>query len=119
MKKSIVFAFIILLITVGWLASGQFGQVNAEDEKITQNSAKTILPEFERMSNILGIQIMRITNEEKNEINQMIKKRDEYRIEKNYERADKIRDEISGKNIIFIDHKNRTTWVKQEKIKAE
>ena len=49
----------------------------------------------------------------------MIKKRDEYRIEKNYERADKIRDEISGKNIIFIDHKNRTTWVKQEKIKAE
>ena len=91
----------------------------AADEKITQNSAKTILPEFERMSNILGIQIMRITNEEKNEINQMIKKRDEYRIEKNYERADKIRDEISGKNIIFIDHKNRTTWVKQEKIKAE
>ena len=91
----------------------------AADEKITQNSAKIILPEFERMSNILGIQIMRITNEEKNEINQMIKKRDEYRIEKNYEQADKIRDEISGKNIIFIDHKNRTTWVKQEKIKAE
>jgi len=91
----------------------------AADEKITQNSAKTILPEFERMSNILGIQIMRITNEEKNEINQMIKKRDEYRIEKNYDLADKIRDEISGKNIIFIDHKNRTTWVKQEKINAE
>ena len=49
----------------------------------------------------------------------MIKKRDEYRIGKNYEEADKIRDEIAGKNIIFIDHKNRTTWVKQEKINAE
>jgi cysteinyl-tRNA synthetase len=49
----------------------------------------------------------------------MIKKRDEYRIEKNYGEADKIRDEIAEKNIIFIDHKNKTTWIKQEKIKAE
>ena len=91
----------------------------AAEEKITQNSAKMILPEFERMSDILGIYIMKVTDQEKNEINQMIKKRDEYRIEKNYGQADKIRDEISEKNIIFIDHKNRTTWVKQEKIKSE
>ena len=91
----------------------------AAEEKITQNFAKMVLPEFERMSEILGIYIMKVTDQEKNEINQMIKKRDEYRLEKNYEQADKIRDEISEKNIIFIDHKNRTTWVKQEKIKSE
>ncbi len=91
----------------------------AAEEKITENYAKTILPEFERMSEILGIQIMKVSDEEKNEINQMIKKRDEHRIGKNYDEADKIRDEIAGKNIIFIDHKNRTTWVKQEKINAE
>ena len=91
----------------------------AADEQITQNSARIILAEFERMSDILGIHIMKVTDEEKNEINQMIKKRDEYRVEKNYEQADKIRDEIAEKNIIFIDHKNKTTWVKQEKIKAE
>ena len=91
----------------------------AAEEKITENYAKTILPEFERMSEILGIEIMKVNDEEKNEINRMIKKRDEYRVEKNYEKADKIRDEIAGKNIIFIDHKNKTTWVKQEKIKAE
>jgi len=91
----------------------------AAEEKITENYAKTILPEFERMSEILGIEIMKVSDEEKNEINQMIKKRDEYRIGKNYDEADKIRDEIAGKNIIFIDHKNRTTWVKQEKINAE
>jgi len=91
----------------------------AAEEKITENYAKTILPEFERMSEILGIEIMKVSDEEKNEINRMIKKRDEYRVEKNYEEADKIRDKIAGKNIIFIDHKNKTTWVKQEKIKAE
>ena len=93
--------------------------VLSEEEGITQNSAKMILEEFERMSDILGIKIHKVSDEEKNEINEMIAKRDEYRMEKNYNEADKIRDEIAEKNIIFIDHKNRTTWVKQEKIKAE
>ena len=91
----------------------------AADEKITQTSAGIILPEFERMSAILGIQILKVSDTEKNEINQMIKKRDEYRMQKNYEEADDIRARIAEKNIIFVDHKNKTTWVKQEKIKAE
>jgi len=91
----------------------------AADEKITQTSAGIILPEFERMSAILGIQILKVSDTEKNEINQMVKKRDEYRMQKNYEKADDIRAKIAEKNIIFLDHKNKTTWVKQEKIKAE
>jgi len=91
----------------------------AANEKITQTSAGIILPEFERMSAILGIQILKVSDTEKNEINQMVKKRDEYRMQKNYEEADDIRAKITEKNIIFLDHKNKTTWVKQEKIKAE
>jgi len=91
----------------------------AADEKITQTSAGIILPEFERMSEILGIHILKVSDAEKNEINQMVKKRDEYRMQKNYEEADDIRAKIAEKNIIFVDHKNKTTWVKQEKIKAE
>jgi len=91
----------------------------AADEKITQTSAGIILPEFERMSTILGIQILKVSDTEKNEINQLVKKRDEYRMQKNYEEADDIRAKIAEKNIIFVDHKNKTTWVKQEKINAE
>jgi len=91
----------------------------AAEEKITQTSAMVILPEFERMSEVLGIQILKVSDAEKNEINQMVKKRDEYRIQKNYEEADNIRAKIAEKNIIFVDHKNKTVWVKQEKIKAE
>jgi len=91
----------------------------AAEEKITQTSAEIILPEFERISEILGIQITKVSDTEKNEINQMVKKRDEYRMQKNYEEADDIRAKIAEKNIIFVDHKNKTTWVKQEKIKAE
>jgi len=91
----------------------------AAEEKITQTYAEIILPEFERMSEILGIQILKVSDAEKNEINQMIKKRDEYRLQKNYEQADNIRAKIAEKNVIFVDHKIKTTWVKQEKIKAE
>jgi len=91
----------------------------AADEKITQTSAGIILPEFERMSAILGIQILKVSDIEKNEINQMVKKRDECRMQKNYDEADDIRAKIAEKNIIFVDHKNKTTWVKQEKINAE
>jgi len=91
----------------------------AAEEKITQTSAMVILPEFERMSEVLGIQILKVSDAEKNEINQMVKKRDEYRMQKNYDEADDIRAKIAEKNIIFVDHKNKTTWVKQEKIKAE
>ena len=49
----------------------------------------------------------------------MIKKRDEYRMQKNYEQADNIRAKIAEKNIIFVDHKSKTRWIKQEKINAE
>ena len=34
------------------------------------------------MSEILGIQILKVSDAEKNEINQMVKKRDEYRMQK-------------------------------------
>ena len=71
------------------------------------------------MSEILGIQITKVSDAEKNEINQIVKKRDEYRMQKNYKQADSIRNELAGKNVVFVDHKKKTTWVKQEMINAE
>jgi len=91
----------------------------AADEKITQTTSSIILPEFENMMDVLGIQILKVSDIEKNEINQLIMKRNEYREQKNFEQADRIRDQITKKNIIFVDHKNSTRWIKQEKIKAE
>ena len=38
MKKSIFFAFLIFAITIGWLASGQIGKVNAQDDKKSTDS---------------------------------------------------------------------------------
>ena len=107
-----------LALTVYYKLIREVNSLSAE-EKLTIVSAKIILPEFERMSDILGIKIFKVSDDEKNEINQMIKKRDEYRAEKNYDEADKIREQIAERNIIFVDHKNKTRWIKQEKIKAE
>ena len=91
----------------------------AAEEKITETISKLILPEFEKMMDVLGIQIIKVSDDEENEIKQMIKKRDECREQKNFEEADNIRMQIAKKNIVFADHKNRTIWIKQEKIKAE
>ncbi len=91
----------------------------AAEEKITETISKLILPEFERMIDVLGIQIIKVSDDEENEIKRMIKKRDECREQKNFEEADNIRMQIAKKNIVFADHKNRTIWIKQEKIKAE
>jgi len=107
-----------LALTIYYKLIREVNSLSAE-EKLTGTSAKIILPEFERMSDILGIKILKVSDDEKNEINQMIKKRDEYRTEKNYNEADKIRRQIAERNIIFVDHKNKTRWIKQEKSKAE
>ena len=43
MKKSIIFAILILLITIGWLGSGQIGKVNAKDKELPKNETNEIV----------------------------------------------------------------------------
>ena len=50
MKKSIILASSILLITLGWLASGQIGNVNAQDESIKVEKNTELLNEDEGKS---------------------------------------------------------------------
>lgn len=91
----------------------------AAAESLSQSNVKKIMPEFERMMSILGLQIPKITQQEIDSINDLITQRDALRIQKKYHEADKIRDKISQQNIELIDHKSRTVWMKKEKIKAE
>ena len=42
MKKSIIFAILIFLITIGWLGSGQIGKVNAQDKELLKNETNKI-----------------------------------------------------------------------------
>jgi len=88
-------------------------------ETLTQPAAKLALPKFEQMLNILGLKIPKISSEEINSINELIKKRELFRTEKKFDEADKIRNQISDMGIVLIDHKNRTTWMMKEKIKSD
>lgn len=91
----------------------------AAAEMLTQSISKIVVPEFENMLETLGLKIPKITEEEKSTINELIKKRNMFREQKQYQEADKIRKQISEMGITLIDHKNRTLWMKQEKIGIE
>jgi cysteinyl-tRNA synthetase len=91
----------------------------AASEQMTKSIAQIALPEFERMTQVLGLEVQKVTESERKAISDLIKKRDELRSQKHYEEADKIRTQISQLNIVLLDHKDKTIWMKKEKIKAD
>ena len=91
----------------------------AAKEKITKDMSEQALPVLEYMLEVLGIKVQTVTDDEIKSIFELINKRETFRVEKQFEEADKIRDQIAGLGISLIDHKNRTLWMKKESIKAE
>ena len=86
---------------------------------LSSKNAQKIMPEFQRMMQILGLKIPEISENEKEEINTLIQKRESLRKEKQFQEADKIREKINEMNIEILDHKGKTIWIKKEKIKVE
>ena len=107
------------------LATSSFFQVVKEtnrlaaEDKLDKKGAEIILEKFETMLEILGLVIPKITNEEKDEINELILTREKFRQEKQFEQADKIRDKLNEKRVELIDHKTRTIWMKKESIRTD
>jgi len=91
----------------------------AADEKITKQMAEQALPVLEYMLDVLGLKIQTVSDEEIESIFDLINKRETLRAQKQFEDADKIRDQIAGLGISLIDHKNKTLWMKKEPIKSE
>ena len=91
----------------------------AAEEKITKKIAEQALPVLEYMLDVLGIKIQTVSDEEIEAVFKLINKRETLREEKQFEEADKIRDQIAGMGISLIDHKNKTLWMKKEPIKSE
>ena len=91
----------------------------AAEEKITKRIAVQALPVLEYMLEVLGIEIQTVSDDEIESVFELINKRETLRGEKQFEEADKIRDQIAGLGISLIDHKNKTLWMKKEAIKSE
>ena len=60
-----------------------------------------------------------MSEEEKQKVDNLISNRKKCRDGKQFEEADKIRDQLNEMNIELIDHKEKTIWMKKEKIKSE
>ena len=91
----------------------------AAEEKLGKENAEKIKIELKRMSEILGLKIPEISEKEKEKIDKLILDREQARKEKQFEKADTIRDKLNEMNIELIDHKGKTIWMRKEKIKAE
>ncbi len=91
----------------------------AAERTLSKSDSQKIMPEYEILLNILGLNIPKISLDEKQEIDAMIIKREQLRKDKQFEDADKIRDKINQMNIELIDHKGKTIWIRREKIKYE
>jgi len=91
----------------------------AAEEKITESIAKIAMPVIEYMLDVLGLNVIKATDDEIKSIFELIQKREECRKNKNFEEADAIRDRISNMGIYLIDHKQKTLWMKKEIINAE
>ncbi|HET7336886.1 MAG TPA: cysteine--tRNA ligase [Candidatus Nitrosotalea sp.] len=91
----------------------------ASSERLTKKLANIFMPAFEQMTSILGLVVIQVTDQEKNQISDLINQRNTLRGQKKFQEADAIRKQISDMNITLIDHKNKTLWMKQEKIGIE
>ena len=89
------------------------------EEKISKKDAENIKAEMQRMMMILGLTITKITENEKQEIDEMVRNREQLRKEKKFEEADKIRDKLNEIGVEIIDHKTSTVWMKKENIKKQ
>jgi cysteinyl-tRNA synthetase len=91
----------------------------AAEEKITEKMGSYIMPILEYMLDVLGLNVIKATDDEIKSVFELIQKREEYRKNKQFEEADAVRDRISNMGIFLIDHKDKTLWMKREKIKAD
>ncbi len=89
------------------------------EEHLGKENSQLIRTELQRMMKILGLIIPDMTETKKQEIEKLIESRKQFRKEKKFEDADKIRDMLNEMNVDLIDHVGRTIWMKKEIIKAE
>ena len=92
----------------------------AASERLTRAISNAVLPTLKKMLDVLGLRIIEISDEERTVVEDLIKKRNMFREQKQYQQADEIRKKISDMSIVLIDHKNnKTLLLKQEKMGTE
>ncbi|MFQ5920604.1 MAG: cysteine--tRNA ligase [Nitrososphaerales archaeon] len=86
----------------------------AAGDELSRDVANAVKEPFDAMTFVLGLKKSEVSAEERKEIEDMIGQRNEYREQKRYADADRIREELGKKGVELMDHKVRTVWKKLE-----
>ena len=79
--------------------------------ELTKEEASEVKKAILKLDNVLGLKLEELIQEKlPKEIEELIKKREELRKNKQYQEADKIRDELKKKGILLEDTKEGTIW---------
>ncbi len=84
--------------------------VFSENGNLNEGAIKFAMGLFDELSGILGLVYNRKSESLNEEIEALIEKREKARKEKNWVLADKIRDELKGKNIVLEDTQQGVKW---------
>jgi len=85
----------------------------AADEKLTKEMAEVVMPQFDKILDILGLKVAEATERDRIQIEELIGVRNGLRQERRYAESDTIRKKLSDEySVRLIDHKKRTIWMK-------
>jgi cysteinyl-tRNA synthetase len=89
----------------------------SSSEKLTIQMANKALPLLYTILDIIGLRIIKVDNDTKAQIEQMIEERNNLRIEKKFQEADILRKKILELfDVELTDHSSYTSWKKKETI---
>ena len=80
--------------------------------EISKKDAEKVIALMKKFDSVLGVIDFEQKQDISDEIEELIKQRDKARASKDWQKADKIRDELKQKGIELIDTKEGTKWKK-------
>lgn len=83
------------------------------DKPVSKSVCKHAAKVFDELCDVLGLLYNRKSNDLDAEIEELIKKRQEAKSNKDFATADKIRDDLKARGIILKDTRQGTTWTKE------
>lgn len=84
--------------------------------RLDDKTAKEVKNYFFKMFHILGFKLPEVSKDERTYIEELIEKRKKLRMEKRYDEADKIRDELKARKVLLVDIGPETYWRKVEHV---
>ncbi len=84
------------------------------DDKLSRNVADAVKRPFDTIMYVFGLKKSEVGVEERQEIENLVKQRNELRGQNKFADADKIREQLRKRGVELMDHKGRTVWKKIE-----